>query len=211
MYNVQMTPPKNAPDFIPTRYSLLSRLHDWDDQDSWRQFFDTYWQLIYQTALKSGLTEAEAQDVVQETVIGVAKDIEKFKRDRELGSFKGWLRNIVRWRVADQLRARGRRMEAAEAAQLDGAGAEMVPAESPLEEVWEREWQQNLLAAAISRAKGEVREEQFQIFDLVVLQEAPVDEVTKRLGVSRARVYLVKHRVSKLIQKHMRELEKSML
>ena len=83
-------------DFIPTRYSLLSRLQNWDDQDSWKDFFDTYWRLIYSIALKSGLTEAEAQDVVQETIICVANDIEKFKRDRTLGSFKGWLRNLTR-------------------------------------------------------------------------------------------------------------------
>src|SRR5882724_5301151 len=84
-------------DFIPTRYSLLSRLQNWDDQESWKNFFDTYWRLIYSIALKSGLTEAEAQDVVQETIICVAKDINKFKRDRQFGSFKGWLRNLTRW------------------------------------------------------------------------------------------------------------------
>jgi DNA-directed RNA polymerase specialized sigma24 family protein len=59
-------------DSIPTRYTLLSRLQDWDDQESWRVFFDTYWRLIYSVAIRSGLTEAEAQDAVQETVICVA-------------------------------------------------------------------------------------------------------------------------------------------
>ena len=51
-------------DLVPTRYSLLSRLQDWDDQQSWREFFDNYWRLIYSFALKSGLSETEAQDVV---------------------------------------------------------------------------------------------------------------------------------------------------
>src|SRR5215831_6477349 len=89
-------------DMIPTRYSLLSRLQDRDDQESWKDFFDTYWQLIYALAIRAGLTPTEAQDVVQETVISVAKHIHKFKRNRSLGSFKGWLRNIIRWRIADQ-------------------------------------------------------------------------------------------------------------
>lgn len=93
-------------DLYPTRYSLLSRLQDWDDQDSWRDFFETYWRLIYSVAIKSGLSDAEAQDVVQETVVCVAKDIAKFKRDRERGSFRGWLRNLTRWRINDQLRKR---------------------------------------------------------------------------------------------------------
>src|SRR5262252_7523567 len=93
---------------IPTRYSLLSRLQNRDDDESWKDFFETYWRFIYSVAIKSGLTEPEAQDVVQETVISVAKHIRKFKRDRSLGSFKGWLRNIIRWRIADQLEQRDR-------------------------------------------------------------------------------------------------------
>ncbi len=91
-------------DPIPTRYSLLSRLQNWEDTGSWQEFFDTYWRLIYSVALNSGLTETEAQDVVQETIICVAKNIQKFKRDRKLGSFKAWLRNLTHWRIADQLR-----------------------------------------------------------------------------------------------------------
>jgi len=29
-------------DLIPTRLSLLTRLKDWNDQEGWRDFFDTY-------------------------------------------------------------------------------------------------------------------------------------------------------------------------
>ncbi len=61
------------PDTVPTRRSLLSRLKRWEDQDSWREFFDTYWKLIYSVAVKSGLSDQEAEDVVQETVLTVAK------------------------------------------------------------------------------------------------------------------------------------------
>jgi RNA polymerase sigma-70 factor (ECF subfamily) len=58
---------------------LLDRLKDWGDHASWQDFFDTYWQLIYRVALKSGLTETEAQDAVQETVLAVVKNIKAFK------------------------------------------------------------------------------------------------------------------------------------
>jgi RNA polymerase sigma-70 factor (ECF subfamily) len=58
---------------IPTRQSLLARLKDWGDQESWREFFDTYWRLIHATARRAGLTEIEAQEVVQEVMIAVAK------------------------------------------------------------------------------------------------------------------------------------------
>jgi len=67
--------PQHSDEFIPTRLSLLSRLQNWDAQASWRDFFDTYWRLIYRAAIKSSLPNAEAQDVLQETVITVAKKL----------------------------------------------------------------------------------------------------------------------------------------
>jgi hypothetical protein len=44
----------NDPDeLLPTRWTLIERLKNWDDQESWRQFFDTYWKLIYGVAIES--------------------------------------------------------------------------------------------------------------------------------------------------------------
>src|SRR5207253_8066299 len=95
-------------DTIPTRHSLLNRLKDWGDQASWQDFFDTYWRLIYNVAVKAGLTDTEAQEVVQETVIAVAKKISEFKTDPAHGSFSAWLMQLTRWRIADQFRNRGK-------------------------------------------------------------------------------------------------------
>ena len=89
--NTGMNHDPERQEFIPTRQSLLSRLKSWDDQESWRDFFNTYWKLIYGAAVKSGLNDAEAQDVVQDTVITVAKKMEDFKYDPAVDSFKGWL------------------------------------------------------------------------------------------------------------------------
>ena len=94
-------------ELIPTRATLIERLKNWQDQSSWQDFFDTYWQLIYNVARKGGLTEAEAQDVVQETMVSVAKQMPKFQYDPAIGSFKAWLLNMTRWRIVDQFRKRG--------------------------------------------------------------------------------------------------------
>jgi RNA polymerase sigma factor (sigma-70 family) len=200
-------------DFIPTRYSLLSRLQNWDDQDSWKDFFDTYWRLIYSIALKSGLTEAEAQDVVQETVISVAKDINKFKRDRTLGSFKGWLRNLTRWRIADQLRKRkpntlGENDPLTENASPPELSEIPDPAAAALEKIWEEEWQSNLMEAAMERVKRGVKEEHYQMFDLNVIRQWPASKVAQILEVNVAQVYLAKHRILALIKKEIRLLQK---
>ena len=198
-------------EFIPTRYTLLSRLRNREDNESWKDFFDTYSRLIYSVARKAGLTEVEAQEVVQETVISVAKHIHKFRRDRKLGSFKGWLCNLTRWRIADQLRKRTR---LAPEPDLSDAGESELPEflpelpEQSSELWWEEEWHANLLRAAMDRVKQRVREEHYQIFDLQVLRGWPVGRITSTLGVSAAQVYLAKFRVAALIKKEVRALQK---
>src|SRR5271170_4723 len=98
MATARMNDVQNVNDLIPTRQSLLTRLKNWNDEEGWKDFFETYWRLIYNAAMKAGLSDAEAQDVVQETVISVFKSTPNFAYDKTLGSFKGWLLQLTRWR-----------------------------------------------------------------------------------------------------------------
>src|SRR2546428_12249251 len=118
----------NSIDSIRTRYSLLNRLKDLGDQTSWQDFFDTYWRLIYNVAVKAGLTDTEAQEVVQETVIAVAKKIAGFKADPARGSFSAWLMYTTRWRIADQFRKRQKAVqECCLSAAAEAGGAATPP------------------------------------------------------------------------------------
>src|SRR5437588_7142930 len=195
-----------------TRRSLVDRLANWDDQKRWQEFFDTYWKLIYSAARQSGLTDGEAQEVVQETVITVAKKIDKLKYDPAIGSFKGWLLQITRWRIADQFRKRepGNAKPPRSADDRLTATIERVP--DPyvvdLDAVWEKEWQDNLFDAAIARVKKKVDPKQFQIFDCYVRKEWPAQKVAAQLRVSVGQVYLTRHRVSALIKKEVKTIER---
>jgi RNA polymerase sigma factor (sigma-70 family) len=197
--------------FIPTRRSLLSRLRSWDDQDSWRDFFDTYWRLIYSVAVKAGLRDVDAQDVVQEAILSVAERMPGFKYDPSVGSFKSWLMLIIRRRIADHLR-----QEYAGARASNGEPADDL-AELPddslqrLEAIWEEEWRNQIRQAAIDKVKRRVKPEQFQMFDFYVLQQLPVREVAQSLGVSLMQVYLARHRIGNLLKEEMAHLEKRMM
>src|SRR5688572_31622281 len=129
---------------LPTRQSLLSRLRDCQDQEGWREFFDTYWRLIYRVARQSGLDDASAQDAVQTTFIYLSRRMPKFHYDKARGSFKSWLRRVTRSRIS-VLR---RRAEAKEPPlpelQLEDDDVpvwESVPdpAGDKMDEIWQRE------------------------------------------------------------------------
>lgn len=189
-------------DPLSTCYSLLSRLEDWKDDAGWKLFFDRYSRFIFSIATKSGLTESEAQEVVQETVISVANSIQKFKRDPEAGSFRGWLRNIIRWRIADQLKKRNR------AEPIEGENSELSKGVDAHEEIWEEEWQRNLFAVAIGRLKSKVKEEHYLIFDLHLVRRLPAAEVARTLNVSLGQVYLIRRRMAALVKKEIQNLER---
>ncbi|MDB6017240.1 MAG: polymerase, sigma-24 subunit, subfamily [Pedosphaera sp.] len=198
-------------ELIPTRQSLLSRLKDWNDQESWKVFFDTYWKLIYSAGVKAGLTDAEAQDVVQETVLSVLKSMPNFDYDAEKGSFKGWLLRLTSWRIVDQIRKRQRdieheRHESPTSTETDCVERVVDPLGLKLEAVWEEEWEKNLMEAAIERVKKKVEPKQYQIFDLYVFKSWPASKVAQVLKVSAGKVYLTKHRISHLIKKEITHL-----
>ena len=93
----------------PPDQRLIERLADWEDQRTWEEFYQTYWRLIYSVSTKAGLSREEAFDVVQETVLAVAKQWKKGQSyDPAKGSFKTWLMNLTRWRIADQFRNKQR-------------------------------------------------------------------------------------------------------
>jgi len=199
-------------DSLATHASLLERLKDLDDQGGWEEFYTTYRKLIFSFALKHGLTGTEAEEVVQETIVTVARNMPEFRYDPKRCSFKTWLFNLTLWRIQDQLRKRhpdevsmhrkpGETDRTSTVERVPGPEGERLTA------LWEEEWKKDLFERALERVKGRVAEKQFQMFDLNALQEWSAREVARSLGVSLGRVYVTKHRVAALLRKEIQRLE----
>ncbi len=189
-----------------TRQSLILRLHDWKDQRSWDEFYRSYHKLIFAVARQSGLNEEEAWDVVQETIITVAKQSKEKVYDPGRGSFKAWLLRITQWRIEDQRRNRGK--EQGNTDMTEDQPEEELHTDTHFEQLWEKEWQENVMRAALARVKLKVSPRQFQIFDFNVLHDMDAAEVRRRLGVSAAQVYLAKHRVGAALRRELEELQR---
>jgi RNA polymerase sigma-70 factor (ECF subfamily) len=214
------------PASIPTRQSLLARLKDWGDQEGWCQFFDTYWRLINATALKAGLTETEAQEVVQEVMIAAAHKMPEFTYVPGKDSVKGWLLAVTRWKVGDQFRKRRPEVGWSSPDGSPGAVAKSVPlpGEDPtartatverlpdghlhLEAIWDAEWRENLLRAALDLVKRTVNPAHYEMYHLHVVQGLPAKEAARALGVSTASVYVAKHRVGRRLRAELKRLKR---
>jgi RNA polymerase sigma factor (sigma-70 family) len=202
---------KQLDELIPTRATLIQRLKNWQDNSSWQDFFDTYWKLIFHVAMQAGLTEAEAQDVVQETMFSVAKHMPSFQYNQANGSFKTWLLTMTRWRIRDLVRRRKffsqcKPFYEDTATRTSTVDKVVDPKTENLGAFWDAEWEKNLLEAAITNVKRAVDPEKYQIFDLCVKKEWAPDRVAEAFSIPIAQVYLAKHRLSELIKEEVKRL-----
>ena len=208
-----MHPAKRPDELLPTRKSLLSRLKNSDDSTSWQDFFDIYSKLIYGVAMKTGLSDAEAKDVLQETVISVARNIKDFKYD-PARSFKAWLLQATRWKINDQFRkrlpvAKGPSLSSNQTAGTNTVDRIPSPTGYNLDAKWDTEWRAHMQETALARVRSKANAKHYQIFDAHVIKNWPVDKVTATLGVSQDQVYQIKKRITDLLRKEVARLERN--
>ena len=200
---------------VPTRESLLRRVCNWNDDASWQEFFNVYWKIIYQLAVRRGLTEGEAEEVVQATMIAVMKKIRRFRYDPQTGSFRRWIANHANWKISDHVRRRLREQEhlyasptRAEATHTGTGTVGRIPdRHNAFDQLVQEDWEQAVARMALARLKERVKAKHFQMFDLYVVKKWPMRQITGFLQVNAAHVYLVTGRVSRLLKKTTKEVE----
>ena len=184
-------------DALPTRASLLSRLRDPGADQCWQDFFRRYRDLIWRLARKSGLTDSESDEVLQETMLSLVRQLPEFRYDPTRGSFKGWLSTIVRRRVVDQFRRR--RVQEVAQSEL----GEDFEVDRTHDAAWDAEWEKHLLAQAMERTRAAVSAQQFQLFDLFALQGMSMSDVKRLLNVNAPQVYMAKMRVGLVFRREL--------
>jgi RNA polymerase sigma factor (sigma-70 family) len=200
---------------LATRPSLLARLKDWNQETAWRDFDHHYAPLVRNVARKAGLNDAEADEVAQETLIAIAKKIGEFKHAGNRGSFRSWLYQQTRWRIADQFRARARSRSASESHPLSASVSEDIAEGSggtpeldqTFERLWEAEWEGHIRETAVARIKRQAGARQFQLFDLHVLQGLPVKAAAEAAGSTMAAVFMAKSRVGRMVRREIARLK----
>ena len=206
---MQSTPMKPEAPLLETRSSLIQRLKATINGESWEEFFHTYWELIYNVARRAGLSEADAQDIVQETILKVHNSLDRFEYNRKRGTFKGWLRTVTSSRLNDFFKKQQRRPALNQP--LEEAADELQNLEDPegpeIERIWDEEWNRNLIQAALSRTKKLSSPKQFQIFKCHYIDEWTVRETCRTLGVNAAQVYMAKQRVGKIFREAVETLQ----
>jgi RNA polymerase sigma-70 factor (ECF subfamily) len=194
-------------DLIPTKATLLGRLKNAQDQTSWQEFFDTYSRLIYGVARNAGLSDEDAQDVLQATMDRVAEQMPKFRYDPRIGSFKGWLLNLTRLEIV----RRSLKRRPSSDRKSEKAVAEADPSGHSVERLWDTAWQNNLTEASVANVKRRLDPKKYQIYDLHMKRKWSLEKVATAFGVTVKEAREAVESIKEMIAAEARRLEQEML
>ena len=158
------------------------------------EFVTLYEPVVYRLLRRHGLQDVDARDVMQELFLAVSRGIQRWDPDKERGSFRGWLRRVVRNLVVNWLKSRQRR-DVAGGSDLH-ALLERLPAADSQETVeFDRELRRARFQRAAQRVQGEVHESSWQAFlETSVIGMSAVDAAIK-LGMTPGAVRVANCRV----------------
>jgi len=191
-------------EWLPTRSTLLRRIRDPDDADGWQEFYETYRQLIRKFARRRGLSEADAEDVTQDTMVTVQKTMGRFQYDPQRCSFKSWLGRLADQRITDFLRRQAVSASPRPTTDAtDRAARDLAPdpAGPDPDAVWEAEWRQGVITLALQRLKDVVKPLSYQAFYLHSIKGQPPRQVAQALGIGVTKVYLETHRAGRVFRR----------
>lgn len=189
-----------------TQPSLLVRIRDEHDDESWSRFVDIYTPAIYAFLQQQGLQDADAADLAQDVMASVARAIKSFDYQPGHGRFRGWLFTLVQNRLRNFRRTAARHPVATGDSRATRKLQEQSDQDQLLQ-AWDRQYEQRLFAAAAQRVQPAVSANTWQAFwsTLVEGQSAPI--VAERLSMSAAAVRLAKARVLARIKREVEYLE----
>ena len=86
----------SLPEDLPTSATLLRRLRDPADREAWGRFAENYGRRIHAWCRRWNMQEADAEDLTQGLLVKIPTKMRSFTYDPNVGSFRAWLKTVVR-------------------------------------------------------------------------------------------------------------------
>jgi RNA polymerase sigma-70 factor (ECF subfamily) len=184
---------------IETSVSLLERLRSEPDEARWRRLHDLYLPLIRHWLLRDSTLHDEVDDLVQDVLAVVVRELPQFHRER-VGSFRCWLRTITSNRLQAFRQARERRPKPLPP---DSNGSILEQLEDPhstLSRQWDEEHDRYVVRRLMELIEPQFEPTTLQAFRRVVFDGAKATQVARELGISVNAVLIAKSRVLKRLR-----------
>jgi RNA polymerase sigma-70 factor, ECF subfamily len=186
-----------------TRASLISRARD-RQPDAWSELVDLYGPLVGHWCSRCGMDSHTASDCIQEVFSSVSRSLDRFTVQRASGAFRAWLWTITANKIKDEMRRRGRRVQAVGGStalgtlhnQPDGAS---IPVDEPSSELEMK----RLVARGLSQIREEFETRTWQIFERSVIDGLSTDSVAREFEMTQAAVRQIRSRVLRRLRRQL--------
>lgn len=178
-----------------TSLSLLARLQQSPNSGSWDRLVALYEPLLRRWLARYDVQAHDADDLVQEVLLAVSRDLGAFEHNGRPGAFRAWLRVTLVHRVRNFWRARGRHEVADGGSQMDSRLTELEDPATALTQLWNREHDRHVLRRLLSSIEPGFSPSTWLAFRRLALEGARPQAVAQELAMSVNAVFIAKSRV----------------
>ena len=183
-----------------TSLSLLQRLAADQNDSDWQRMMSIYRPFIFQRVSTYPLLVDQAEDIVQEVMMVLMRELPVFERQRT-GSFRTWLRGIV----LNQLRYASRRAKRTPlpAGQNEDLTRQIEQLADPISEAtseFDHAHDKAVFRNASEVVRESIKESTWKAFQRHAMNGENAQAVAEDLGLSLNSVLLAKSRVSRRIR-----------
>ena len=178
-----------------TSQSLLERVTNESDGKSWQRMVDVYRPLIIRWLRRCSAPTQDMDDLVQEVLAVVIKELPSFSHSGRTGAFRCWLRTIVANRMRSFWRAGRCRPTVSGDSTFVQALEQIEDPNSDLSKQWEEQHDDYVLGRLLDLINNEFQPTTIQAFRRVALDGADANHVAEELGLTVPAVYMAKSRV----------------
>jgi RNA polymerase sigma-70 factor (ECF subfamily) len=182
-----------------TRASLLIRLKDRADQEAWQEFWEIYRPVIHRLARHKGLQEADADDLVQQVLLAVARSIDRWQADPARARFRTWLQRIAHNLLINML-TRAPADRGSGDTNVQDLLKQHAASSSPDSELLREQSRRAVFRWAARRVRSEFSPATWQAFWQTAVRKRQIDEVARELGKSIGAVYAARSRVMRRLR-----------
>jgi RNA polymerase sigma-70 factor (ECF subfamily) len=177
-----------------TSVSLLEKLRQPNDQAAWDRLIKLYSPLLKQWLRSFEVQDADADDLVQEVLGVVVRELPRFERERT-GAFRAWLRQVLVNRLRNFWRSRQHRPLATGTTSVLERLQELEDDASQLSRTWDEQHDRETLARLMEQIRGRFLPKTWDAFHRQMFGGQRADQVAEALGMPLASVYVARSRV----------------
>lgn len=178
-----------------TSLTLLARLRQSPDDDSWQRLAEIYTPLLRVWICKYDVQPNDADDLVQRVLMTVADELPAFEHNQRTGAFRSWLRKILVNRLREHWRSRQYRPIATGNSDFRQQLDELADDRSGVSEMWDREHDEFVMKRLMEIVRPQFEPQTWQAFSRQVVDGERADAVADELGMKIGAVYMAKSRV----------------